>query len=175
MCPDPANPDIRAHRSLTTTLNNRIGWLKEHGKVGCEQLWLGAPHAKEAIAFGLDLLAVVEHKRDVSVGFVDPGCQTKHDGDTALHISCAQPKQHVAVAFGGQVVTGRDGIYMACQHNSFGLVELRSGNQRITESLYVQVCDVGQRLSDEICQFGLMAALGIDIYQCCGQVCCVLL
>src|SRR5690606_27135787 len=60
------DPDVGAERALAAALDHPVGRLHEHGEVGRQPVGVLARHPGEAVARGLDLLAVVEDVRDVA-------------------------------------------------------------------------------------------------------------
>jgi len=77
--PRARHGDLCAQRALAAALDLAAGRLHQHGEVAGEQVRAAAGQPQQPVAFGFDLLAVVEHVRDV------PGRRVQRGGQPQLH------------------------------------------------------------------------------------------
>ena len=96
MRPPTAGGDLRTQRALAARLDRAVGRLAEDREVGGEPVRVLALDAAEPVALGLDLLAVVEHERQVVARLGEGRGQVGDDGVAGLHVRRAAPVEQVS-------------------------------------------------------------------------------
>ena len=116
---------------------SRSGWL-------CgEQL--------QAVALGLDLLALVEQVGDVAVGHRHRRGELQRDRDAALHVAGARGRAaRRSSRRGGQVVVERHGVEVAGDHHPLGAALVGAGDDGVPEALHLEVVQPAQRRLDGV-------------------------
>ncbi len=117
MRPRSGRADHDTQRALAAGLDAAGGGLAQDGHVGGQPVRQLALNAAQTVCRRIDLLAVVEHQRQVVRRFGDGGGQVQEDRVTGFHVRGAAAVQLAAVAAAGQVVGGRHGVQVSGQQH----------------------------------------------------------
>ncbi len=118
----PGTVKRRPHvdRALASGFDPSAGRFEQHGDVAGHELRLLLEQVAQAVVLVGDLFAFVEHERHVARGAarLGRGRQLHQDREAALHVSAAEPVQHVAVAARLLIAVGRDRVEVPAEHDA---------------------------------------------------------
>ena len=86
----------------------------------------------------------------------------------------AEAMEDVARTLGRQVVSGRNGVQVPGENNSFSPPPRGARDHRIAITIHREVLDGAHGHLDGVGDFLLVPALGVDVHQSCGEQGCVL-
>jgi hypothetical protein len=137
--PPPAGGDLGAQRALAAGLDGTVRRLAEDREVGGEPVAVVALDASEAVARGLDLLAVVEDEGEVVARVRQGGSEVGEHGVARLHVRGAAAVQPRTVAPAGHVVGDRHGVDVPGQQHAPLPAHVGARQHGIAGSQHLQV------------------------------------
>jgi len=124
----------------------------------------------EPVEGGLDLLALVEHVRQIPGGCGHRRRQPQGDGDAALHVAGPQPVQQATIDPRGKVAVDRHGVEMPADHRPLAAAEKGARDQGVAVAHHLQMVDAGQSGFDGVGDRPLVAADRLDVDERAGEV-----
>jgi len=94
---DAGNPHVDPNRALATGLDPSPRWFHEDRKIGFEQVGTTIRKMLETVELRSHLLALVEHKGDVTGRCGHPVSEFQGDGHAALHVAGPKAEQQVTL------------------------------------------------------------------------------
>ncbi len=137
-----AGDDVRPQGALAAALDHGSGRLQQDGEVRRQQVRPHPAEPQQAVALGLDFLAVVEHVGDIPHRGGQLGSQPQLYGDTGLHVATAAAVQHTVNEPRRKVGVHRHRVNVPGKHDPLGPAELGPGNDRVTVAMPSQVRQV---------------------------------
>ena len=162
--------DDGPQRALAAGFDIAAGRLAQHRDIGVQPVRKLALDAAQPVGGRLDLLAVVEHQRDVVNGFGDGGGQMQEHRVAGLHIRGATAPDMVGVAPRRHVVGDRHGVEVAGQDHPGRAAEIGAGQHRVAVADHLVTGLLAQRTFNLIGDAPLIARHARDVHERSGQV-----
>jgi hypothetical protein len=158
--PGAPDGDRGPQRALAAALNYAAARFEEDGEVGGQQFRRLARKQVQAVAGGVDFLALVEHVGHVAVGCGQAGGESQLDRHPRLHVRGADPGQPspFCIPLGREVVGVRHRVDVTSQHHSFFSSASRTRDQGVPVAGQLKVRQRTQRALDRVGQRSLIAA-----------------
>ncbi len=170
MGPGAGRRDDDPQSALAAGLDIAAGGLTEDGDVRAQPVRHLAFDAPQSVGCRLDLLAVVEHQRDVVNGFGDGGGQMQEHRVPGLHIRGAAPPEVVGVATGRKVAVDGHGVEVAGQDHPGRPAQVGTGQHRISVADHLVAGLVTQRALDLVGDASFVPRHTRDVHERSGQV-----
>ena len=170
MCPHALDAYVDPQRALAAGLDDPVRGLHQDREVGLEQVGVALRKELQAVALGLDLLALVEQVGHVPVGHRHRRGEPQRDRHAALHVAAAEAVQRLLVAPGGEVAVERHGVDVAGDHDPLGVPVVGAGDDRVPEALHLEVVHLTQGCLDGVGDLLLVAAHRLDVDEVLGEL-----
>jgi len=163
VCTDAAGHHLGAQCPLTAGFDPAARRLHQDREVGRQQLGTLTCDPTKSVVNVLDLLALIEHERDVPPGGRGAHGQPQADRNAALHVAAAEAPQLIAYQARREVVVGRDGVEMTGDDHALVAAELGPSNERVAVALNGEVSAAGQGRAHGVANQLLVPALRRDV------------
>jgi hypothetical protein len=134
-----AGGDLSPHGALASALDDRTGGLHQHRQVTAEHIGAVAGQPQQPVAFGLDLLAVVEDVGDVRARRGQPGGQPQRDRHPGLHVAAPAAVEQAVLAAGGKVARDRHRVDVPGQDYPLRAAQRGPRDDRVAVAVHGQV------------------------------------
>jgi hypothetical protein len=150
--------DLGAQRALAAALDLGGTRLHQQGEVAGQQLRAVAAQPQQAVALGRDLLAVVEHVRDVPGGRGEVGGEPQLHRHAGLHVGRAAAVQPGPLGARGKVAGQRHGVDVPGEDHPLRPAQHGAGHDRVAVPVHGQVRQRAQRAFDGVGEGSLLSA-----------------
>ena len=172
VCTTAGRGDRDSQRALAASLDPGIGWLHQDRQIRLKEFRMVVGELLQAVEARLDLLALVEHVRDIAHRGLDGRCERQGNGDAALHVAGTQPEQQPALNPMREIPVLGHRVEMPADEHPLSSALRGARDDRVAVPCHRQVRDGGQGALHRVGEWALVSRLARYVDEGHGQVHC---